>query len=186
MKKPALFLDRDGVINLDNAYVHRKEDFHFIDGIFDLVSEANRAGYVVVIVTNQAGIGRGYYTEEDFHTLMGWVCNQFLQNDARIDAVYFCPHHPEHGVGKYRKESEYRKPRPGMLLRAATELHLDLTQSIIVGDKLSDIEAGRAAGLKTLLYFSEGREHRGSYSIRHLDEALPFLNYSYEATKPLS
>lgn len=176
MNKPALFLDRDGVINVDHAYVHLKEDFHFVDGIFDLVAEANKAGYLVIIVTNQAGIGRGYYTEADFHALMGWVSEQFAQRSGRIDGVYFCPYHPEHGIGEYRKESDHRKPAPGMLLQAGADLHIDLSHSIMVGDKASDMKAALAAGLQTLLCLGPDHEAGSGRSIQHLADVLPFLN----------
>jgi len=155
MLKRALFLDRDGVINLNHGYVYRKEDFDFIDGIFELVACANKADYLVVVVTNQAGIGRGYYTEEDFHSLMDWVGRQFKTHGGIIDAVYFCPDHPEHGIGEYLRESAFRKPAPGMILQAASERGIDLAASILVGDKASDIDAGLAAGVGTLLYYGQ-------------------------------
>jgi D-glycero-D-manno-heptose 1,7-bisphosphate phosphatase len=175
MIKPALFLDRDGVVNVDYDYVHKKEDFHFVDGIFELVATANRAGYLVVIVTNQAGIGRGYYTEADFHVLMDWVKAEFEARGAHIDGVYFCPFHPEHGIGPYRQESEHRKPGPGMLLQAAQELEIDLPASIMVGDKRSDMEAGKAAGLSMLLHFGKTDEEGFSIPIEALSEATNFV-----------
>ena len=103
--RPALFLDRDGVINVDHGYVCLKENFIFIDGIFDLVAKANQKGYLVVIITNQAGIGRGYYIELDFHNLMSWVVLEFSKKSGSIDGIYFCPDHPIYGVGNYKKES---------------------------------------------------------------------------------
>ena len=151
MKNRALFLDRDGVINVDHGYVIRREDFHFVDGIFDLVRHAKSQGYLVVVVTNQAGIGRGYYTEEQFHQLMGWVAERFAENGGAIDKVYFCPDHPEHGIGQYRRQSSMRKPGPGMILTACEELNIDLTKSLLIGDNVSDIEAGRAAGVAVAL-----------------------------------
>ena len=120
----ALFLDRDGVINVDSGYVHRIEEFRFLPGIFELVRQANACECRVVVVTNQAGIGRGYYTEIDFRVLMDWVREQFALQDAVLDAVYFCPDHPEHGVGQYRRQSPMRKPGPGMLLQAQQDLSL--------------------------------------------------------------
>jgi D-glycero-D-manno-heptose 1,7-bisphosphate phosphatase len=147
VKRQTLFLDRDGVINVDYAYVHRPENFEFLPGIFDLVRSANDLGYAVVVVTNQAGIGRGFYSELDFHSLTQWMLDQFRQHASRIDAVYFSPFHPEHGVGEYKRESSCRKPGPGMLLRAAEDLDLDLDRSIILGDKPSDLAAGVAAGV---------------------------------------
>jgi len=168
--KPALFLDRDGVINVDHAYVHRKEDFHFIDGIFELVAAAKQAGYLVVIVTNQAGIGRGYYSEEQFHHLMDWVKEQFAMRGGKIDGVYYCPYHRENGIGAYRKQSIQRKPRPGMLIDAQRDLDIDMEKSILVGDKSSDIHAGIAASVKTLLYLGEGPTPSAAKRIFDLSE----------------
>lgn len=178
MSRPALFLDRDGVINLDHGYVSQPENFDFLDDIFAVVAAANRAGWLTVVVTNQAGIGRGYYTEADFHRLTEWMQARFLERGARIDAVYFSPYHPEHGIGEYLKDSDCRKPAPGMLLRAAREHDIDLARSVLVGDKLSDIEAGRRAGVGTLLHFDVGAERTGSLvagTIIRLDQVLPFL-----------
>ena len=150
MKRPALFLDRDGVINVEYGYVYRREDFVFVEGIFELVKTANDLGFLVIVVTNQAGIGRGYYTEADFWMLMDWMKLEFEQKGARIDAIYFCPFHPD-GIGKYRKESECRKPNPGMLFQAAEDWNIDLPKSVMIGDKESDIEAGRTAGINNLI-----------------------------------
>ena len=177
MSRPALFLDRDGVINVDYGYVHRPEEFEFVEGIFELVAAANRAGYLVVVVTNQAGIGRGYYSEAQFHALTDWMKTRFKEHGAIIDAVYFCPCHPEHGIGAYRRESQFRKPAPGMLLQAQSELDIDMAQSIFIGDKPSDMAAGRAAGVGTLLHLS--CEKTGADAdvsvVSLLSEALPYL-----------
>ena len=143
---PALFLDRDGVINVDHAYVHREQDFEFIDGIFDLVRLARSLDMRVVVVTNQAGIGRGLYTEDDFARLTSWMCGRFAQAGAAIDRVYHCPTHPTEGRGAYRVESALRKPNPGMLLAARDALNLQLARSVLVGDKMSDMQAGLRAG----------------------------------------
>ena len=155
MRNPALFLDRDGVINVDQGYVHRIEDFKFIPGIFSLVRTANESRYPVVVVTNQAGIGRGYYTDDQFCALTHWMFDRFREEEAHIDALYFCPFHPVYGVGLYKKDSEFRKPHPGMMLRAAEDLRLDLSASIMVGDKLSDIDAAISAGIQTRFLFGE-------------------------------
>jgi len=154
--RPALFLDRDGVINVDHAYVHRIEDFEFVDGIFELCLQAQHAGMAVVVVTNQAGIGRGYYTEQQFSALTAWMCAQFAERGVAIDGVYFCPSHPEHGIGIYRCDSFDRKPNPGMLLRARDQLGLDLIKSVLVGDKISDIQAARAAGVGCAILIEDG------------------------------
>ena len=175
MKRPALFLDRDGVINVDHGYVHTPEDFVFIEGIFDLVSTANRLGYLVIVITNQAGIGRGYYTEDDFHRIMQWMNMCFEARDGHIHAVYFCPYHPEYGLGIYRKSSIYRKPAPGMILQARNEHDIDLSLSILIGDKATDIEAGEAAGVGTLLHFSPTNSCHDN-RIECLSDAIPYLD----------
>jgi D-glycero-D-manno-heptose 1,7-bisphosphate phosphatase len=144
---PALFLDRDGVINVDHAYVHRIADFEFIPGIFDLVRAARALHMRVVVVTNQAGIGRGLYTEADFAALTAWMCERFAEQGAAIDRVYHCPTHPTEGIGAYRVDSPMRKPHPGMLLAARDALRLDMPGSAMLGDKVGDLEAGLAAGV---------------------------------------
>ena len=143
----ALFLDRDGVINVDKGYVYRIEDFEFTSGIFQLCSTAQDFGFVPIVITNQAGIGRGYYTEDDFRRLTGWMLEQFDARGIRMGRVYHCPCHPTAGIGDYRRESYDRKPNPGMILRAKDDFGLDLSNSILVGDKDSDIKAGTAAGV---------------------------------------
>lgn len=143
----ALLLDKDGVINVNHGYVCTPERTTFIDGIFDLCRTATRRGCLNVVVTNQAGIGRGYYSESDFLAYMDWVRGQFRQRGAQLDAVYYCPHHPLHGLGPYRRDCDCRKPKPGMILAAAHDLQLDLAHSVLLGDSESDIVAGRAAGV---------------------------------------
>ncbi|MBP1934768.1 D-glycero-alpha-D-manno-heptose-1,7-bisphosphate 7-phosphatase [Ammoniphilus resinae] len=147
MKNKALFLDRDGVINVEKNYVYRIEDFEFIDGVFETLKYFQDQGYLLIIITNQAGIGRGYYTEEDFHILNGWMLAELNRKGINISKVYFCPYHPKHGIGKYKKDSNYRKPRPGMLLEAIIDFDIDITNSILIGDRITDIEAGIAAGI---------------------------------------
>jgi D-glycero-D-manno-heptose 1,7-bisphosphate phosphatase len=143
----ALFLDRDGVINADRNYVWRIEEFEFLPGIFDLCRTAQEVGLVPIIATNQAGIGRGYYTEHDFQKLTEWMLAEFRARNIGIGRVYHCPYHPTAGIGEYRRESFDRKPNPGMILRAKDDFDLDLSRSVLVGDEDSDIEAGRAAGV---------------------------------------
>lgn len=154
----ALFLDRDGVINVERHYVYRIEDFEFMPGIFALCEAAAAAAMRLVVVTNQAGIGRGYYTSDDFGRLTRWMCAEFARRGIDIAAVYHCPYHPNAGIGEYRRESFDRKPNPGMLLRARDDLGLDLARSALVGDKDSDIAAGRAAGVGRLIRLVDGDE----------------------------
>lgn len=150
----ALFLDRDGVINVERGYVHRRECFEFLPGVFELCRAAQQKGYLLVVVTNQAGIARGYYSESDFNELTSWMMGRFAEQNIAITRLYYCPYHPIFGVGKYKCDSPDRKPNPGMLLRAQSDLGLDLQASILIGDKLSDIQAGSAAGVGTQILLS--------------------------------
>ena len=143
----ALFLDRDGVINEEVGYLYLPADVRFVDGIFSLCRTAMSFGYKLVVVTNQSGIARGFYSPADFEALMDWMRSELRREDVELDAVYHCPYHPEHGVGEYKRESEDRKPGPGMLLRAARDLGLDLSASVMIGDRCGDIGAANAAGL---------------------------------------
>jgi len=147
LKAKALFLDRDGVINHEINYLYRREDVRWVEGIVPLCLTAQSLGYKLVVVTNQAGIARGYYTEQDFHDLMAWMRTELAARGVTLDAVYFSPYHPE-GLGEYKREHPDRKPGPGMMLRAAADLDLDLGHSILVGDRCSDIGAANAAGLR--------------------------------------
>lgn len=156
MLNPALILDRDGVINYDYGYVYTREKFDFIDGIFEVARYAYEQKYKIIIITNQSGIGRGYYTEKDFDLLTDWMCQQFLIAGAPIDRVYFSPCHPTDGVGAYAKDDYFRKPHPGMILQAQNDFSIDLTRSVLVGDRVTDIQAGNAAGVGTNLLFADG------------------------------
>lgn len=145
--RKAAFLDRDGVINLDRAYVSRWEDFEFVPGAIDAMRRLKAAGYALVVVTNQSGIARGYYSEAQYQALTDAMQQALLEAGAAVDAVYHCPHHPKGKVAELAIDCDCRKPAPGMILRAARELNLSLADSILVGDKPSDIEAARAAGI---------------------------------------
>lgn len=175
---PAVFFDRDGVINHNYGYVHKREDFDFIEGIFDVARYAHFQGYKLIVITNQAGIGRGYYSEAEFHDLNNWMCQQFSAAGGPIERVYFSPYHPTAGIGKYLKDDISRKPQPGMILQAQSDLSLDLARSVLIGDKLSDIKAGNAAGVGSNLLFSGEQlvDSRLIYeSIATLHEAIPYL-----------
>lgn len=156
LENRALFLDRDGVINHDSGYTSKADDFMFVEGIFDLCRAAKHKGYLLIVVTNQAGIGRGYYSEGDFLTLTDWMCRRFEEEGAPISDVYHCPYHPEHGVGEYKKDSFDRKPNPGMLLQAAKKYNLDLSRSIMIGDKDSDMQAAKNAGVGVRCHYLAG------------------------------
>ena len=141
--RPALFLDRDGVINVDRGYVGKREDFEFLPGIFDVCRIAKQLGYLIFVVTNQSGIGRGYYTEQDFLQLNDWMCGVFKEHGADIEQVYYAT----------SLDSPDRKPMPGMILRAAEEFGVDLSRSVLVGDKMTDVQAGIAAGVGVNLLY---------------------------------
>ena len=179
-RRAALFLDRDGVINVDRAYVHRPQDFEFIEGIFDLCRNARQHDYLVFVITNQAGIARGFYTEDDFLELTRWMCREFERRDAMIDKVYFCPFHAEHGIGAYKRDSPLRKPAPGMILQAALEFDVDLGGSVLVGDMETDIQAGIGAGVGINLLFrplahAPAQASAATRQIGHLADVSAYL-----------
>lgn len=142
----ALFLDRDGVINVDKHHLHKIEDCEFMDGIFDLCRDYKNKGFEIVVVTNQAGIAKGLYSETDYFKLRNFIHKEFAQQGCPIAAEYFCPYHQE-GQGEYKRNSFYRKPNPGMILRAAKDLNLDLAKSVLIGDAETDIMAAKTAGV---------------------------------------
>ncbi|MEK6871701.1 MAG: D-glycero-beta-D-manno-heptose 1,7-bisphosphate 7-phosphatase [Nanoarchaeota archaeon] len=143
----AIFLDRDGVINEDEGYVGTIEKFKFRNGVFTALKKLQTAGFLLVIVTNQSGIARGYYTEKDYYTVTDFMLEIFEKNNITIAGVYFCPHAPE-------ENCLCRKPKPGMILEARQTLNIDLKKSWMIGDKMSDIEAGKDAGVQTILITS--------------------------------
>ncbi|QHW35058.1 HAD family hydrolase [Paenibacillus rhizovicinus] len=158
-----MFLDRDGVINVEKNYVYRIEDFEFMDGILDVLGYFQEQGYLLIVITNQAGIGRGYYTEDDFNRLNDWMIQQLADKGIHITQVYYCPYHPEHGIGSYKQDSFDRKPNPGMLLKAVREYDINLDSSILIGDKESDIQAGKKAGVnKNVLLNQQNDNHNKS------------------------
>ncbi len=158
MSARALFLDRDGVINEEIGYMYRVEDVRFVDGIFSLCRTAAALGYRLIVVTNQAGIARGLYTEADFQTLMEWMRGQLRQEGVELDAVYHSPYHPVHGVGEYKREHEDRKPGTGMLRRGAREFGVVLEESVMVGDRCTDVAAANAAGLRQMFLIGDTEE----------------------------
>lgn len=183
MKKsvPALFLDRDGVIHREIGYLFDPKQVEFLPGIFEVCKSAQKAGYKLIIITNQSGIARGLYSEADFHHLMHWMLKEFEQRGIQIDAYYFCPHHPVHGIGKYRKECASRKPGPGMILQAAREHGLDLSQSLLIGDRGSDMEAGAAAGIRKCFLLEGTVSNPSEISAPHItistfQELIPLLH----------
>lgn len=158
--RPALFLDRDGVIVEESHYLHRPDDVKMIDGVAKAIARANRASIPVVIVTNQAGIGRGYYQWADFHAVQQHIYRELAKAGAKADVTAACAYHQD-GVGAYAQAGHlWRKPRPGMLLEAAGQLKIDVSNSYIVGDCLSDLEAGARAGLRRGALVQSGHGQR--------------------------
>jgi len=170
--KKVLFLDRDGVINKEKNYLYKIEDFEFIDGVFETCRYFQKLGYLIVVITNQAGIARGKYTEQDFHILTDWMIAEFKKEKISISQVYYCPHHPD-----FTGECGCRKPKPGMLLRAKDELDVDLNLSILVGDKNSDVEAGINAGVGEMFLITTGHKIRNNkFNVKILNNLKDLLN----------
>jgi D-glycero-D-manno-heptose 1,7-bisphosphate phosphatase len=148
----AVFLDRDGVINRDPPhYAHRIDQLMLIEGSGMAIKQLNNNGFTVIVITNQSGIAKGYYAEEDMKVFNEAMIKLLHEQDANIDAIYHCPHHPDAQVEKYRMQCDCRKPKPGMILEAGKAFNIDFSSSFLVGDKWSDIEAGRTAGCSTIL-----------------------------------
>ncbi len=147
----AVFLDRDGTINVEKNYLHRVEDFEFIPGAPEAIRRLKQAGFLVIVVSNQSGVARGYFPLEDVQRLHAHLQAELARFDTAIDAFYVCPHHPHEGVGEYRRECDCRKGNPGMLLQAAADFDIDLSASFMVGDKVADIEAGKRSGCRSVL-----------------------------------
>ena len=145
--RPAVFFDRDGVLNVDSDYLFEIDKFLWIDGAIEAVKAVNDAGYFAFVITNQSGVARGLYQETDIHRLHDWMAEQLAAHDARIDAFEYCPFHPDGLIERYRRVSDRRKPQPGMITDLLKQFPVDATRSFVVGDRPSDIEAARAAGL---------------------------------------
>ena len=161
--KPAVFIDRDGTVIEEAGYLDRLDRLVFFPYAVDAVRLLKRAGFAVVIVTNQAGVGRGIYGEQFVHDTHALIAARFAAAGAGVDAFYYCPHHPDATVARYRVACDCRKPAPGMLHKAAADLDLDLTRSFAIGDKWSDVKAGEAAGTRSLLVRTGyGRTTEGS------------------------
>ena len=151
MSKKALFIDRDGVINVEKNYLYKIEDFEFLDGVFEKLKEFYDCGYYIFIITNQSGINRGYYTKDDFLKLTKWMEDEFLKQKIKITKVYYCPHTPSDNCS-------CRKPNIGMIKQACNKFDIDIQNSILIGDKNSDIQAGINAGIKTTILVKTGHK----------------------------
>ncbi len=157
MSKPAVFIDRDGVINQDYGYVGNQDDFEYIEGVFDACRTFRELGYLLVLVTNQSGIARGYFSEDDFLNLTEWMDWNFADHGIDFDGIYYCPHHPEAENEKYGQECECRKPKPGMFLSAKSFLNIDMVNSVMIGDKPDDMKAAKAAGVGMCVLVETGK-----------------------------
>ena len=146
-----VFLDRDGTLNEEVNYLHRPEDMHLLAGVPEALRRLKEAGFKLVVVTNQAGVARGYYTEDDVKELHRYMNELLAGQGVKIDAFYYCPHHPEHGIGKYKVRCHCRKPETGMFEIAEQDFAVDKASSWMIGDKLIDMEAGRNYGVRTVL-----------------------------------
>ncbi len=170
MKSKAIFLDRDGVINVDKNYVYKIEDFEFKEGIFDLLKKLQKLNYQLFIITNQSGIARGYYTKEDFQKLSLWMLNEFEKRGIFIKKLYYCPHLPD-------DKCECRKPKVGMLKSADKEFGVDIKNSWLIGDKESDIKAGENFGIKnTILISNESRKNSARYHVDTIFDIIQIIN----------
>lgn len=149
------FLDRDGVINVDYGYVFKRDQFEFIDGLFTICRLLHDLSYELIVITNQSGIARGYYSEQDFLDLTAWMCEQFKKQGVPLLDVFYCPHHPEAAISNYRQNCRCRKPSPGMIEQACEKYPIDLENSILIGDKISDMEAAKAAAIGKFYLLSQ-------------------------------
>ena len=172
----AVFFDRDGVINVDHGYVGDIAKFDFIKGVKEALADIKAAGFLTVMVTNQSGIARGFYTEADFKKLSLYMQSVLDLYKARFDLILYCPHHPQAKLSAYRKVCNCRKPNPGMILEAASKLNIDLSQSIMIGDHLSDLKAATNAGIKYTVLLTNGA-YDEAQKAPFVDKYLDLANY---------
>jgi D-glycero-D-manno-heptose 1,7-bisphosphate phosphatase len=189
----AVFLDRDGTINRDVGFTHRVEELELLPRAAEGLARMMALGLRLVITTNQSGVARGYFPEADARRFHDALCKRLLDWGVVIDAVYYCPFHPTAGLAAYRRESSLRKPSDGMIRRAAAEHHIELAGSFAVGDKMSDIVAGRSAGCRTILICPRGsRPDSGTLSASpdfvagDLAEAAEHIDRTSRSTRPTS
>jgi len=150
MHNKAVFLDRDGVINIDKSFVHKIKDLEFVPGIVDVLRYLQEKGYLLIIITNQSGIARGYYKIRDFYNLTNYMTNKLKESGINITATFFCPHYPKGKIKEFSFECNCRKPKPGMVISAISIFNINPKNSWLVGDKDSDILLGKALGIKTI------------------------------------
>ena len=164
----AIFLDRDGIINVDYSYVYKKENFEFCEGIFEVLQHFLSLDYLLFVVTNQSGIGRGYYSEEDFEKLTSYMVEELAQKDIKITEVYHCPHSPD-------DDCECRKPKTAMFERAKNEFNIDMKNSWMIGDKPSDIQAGKNAGISNTIFVNSSTCKDASYSVKSILDIISLI-----------
>lgn len=156
MANKAIFLDRDGTLNVDHGYVHQIDDFEFIEGVIPTLRKLKEMGYLLVLITNQSGIARGYFSEDQFLQLTEWFDWSLAEQGVDFDGIYYCPHHPE-GQGEFKQDCDCRKPKAGMFNQAIEHLDIDPKQSVMVGDKLEDLLAAENAGVKMKVLVRTGK-----------------------------
>lgn len=196
MRRRAVFLDRDGILIEDTGYPTRVEEFRILPGAVEAVKEINRAGLLALVVTNQSAVARGLIDEAALRGLHDFLTRRFLESGARLDRIYYCPHHAECGSPEYRVACSCRKPEPGLLLAAAEDLSIDLPDSCMIGDRISDIEAGHRAGCLAILVDRSGKPdtsegpvgasslHRPDYVANDLKGAIHWFMQCGHATRP--
>lgn len=182
MTRRAIFLDRDGTLNVDGGFTHRVEDLRLVEGVVEGLGRLGDLGFQLIITTNQSGIARGYFSRSDMHAFNAALVARLRACGISIAAIYYCPFHPTEGIGRYRCDSPLRKPKPGMILRAAAQHGIELAASFAIGDKASDIMAGQAAGCRTILarkgsrgHTEEGSAARPDFLAADLVEAARFV-----------
>jgi len=166
--KKAIFLDRDGIINVDYSYVHKQEDFEFCEGVFETLQHFISLDYILFIVTNQSGIGRGYYTSDDFNELTSWMLCQFELKNINITKVYHCPHAPE-------IHCKCRKPATGMFEMAQSEYEIDMKKSWMIGDKPSDIQAALNAKISQSIFVNNFTCKEASFSVKSIFDTIKII-----------
>ncbi|MDB9475045.1 D-glycero-beta-D-manno-heptose 1,7-bisphosphate 7-phosphatase [Dolichospermum circinale] len=174
------FFDRDGVINIDHGYVFSRDQFEFTNGIFTACRLLRDLGYELIVVTNQSGIARGYYSEQDFLALTAWMGEQFKKQGVALLDVFYCPHHPQAKISQYRQNCRCRKPSPGMFEQACQKYPIDIETSIMIGDRISDIQAAKTAGIGKFYLLSQENTFSQELKITNRLDNLYQLKYFLE------